>query len=160
MNQPENHRLEKWIRYALIVLAVLLVVLLIILFWQYQALRRQQWLDSRELHSALFLEHHAPLPVSEAGVIRPWMTFDYLDKLFALPPEYLKARLGITASNYPWLTLSSYATEQHLDAATFLNEVENAVLGYPSSSTPTSPVTATSTGAGAYVPARANDASA
>jgi hypothetical protein len=126
---------EKWIRYALIVLAGVLAALLIFLFFQYQSLRRQQVLGMHQLHAAFFLEHHAPLPVSDAGVIRSWMTFDYVNKLFALPPDYLKAQLHIVDSRYPRYTIST----------AFLGQVQNAVRNYASSSkavmtsTPVSP---------------------
>jgi hypothetical protein len=143
---PENHKMEKRIRYALIIFAAILVVLLIVLFLQYQALRRQQLIDTHQLRSTLFLEHHAPLPTSDATIIRPWMTFDYLNKLFALSPNYLKTQLNISASSYPRLTISGYASAAHLDATTFLIEVEHAVRDYASSSTPSG---ATSTGASA-----------
>lgn len=130
---------EKWIRILLIALTGVLAVLLIFVFAQYRALQQEQLVGARQLRAALFLEHHAPLPVSFASTIRTWMTFDYVNKLFALPPQYLENQLGIAvSSSYPRTTISNYAKSIQLDPAIFLNKVEDAVRMYMPISTPTS----------------------
>jgi hypothetical protein len=134
----ENRAIEKHIRYALIILSGIFVLLLIFLFWQYESLRREQLLDSRHLRSAAFLQHHAPLPVSDAAIMKSWMTFDYINKLFALPASYLRDELQIANSHYPHLTIADYAKSQSLNAAVFLNEVEQAVERYRASSSSSS----------------------
>ena len=121
---------NRYIRYALIILAVILLILVVFLVANYLSLRRQQFISMRELHFSELLEHHAPLAVSSAEIIRSWMTFDYVNKLFALPPNYLQAQLQITNSHYPKLTISSYAKSENLNVATFLGEVETAIRNY------------------------------
>ncbi len=37
------------------------------------------------------------------------MTFDYVNHLFTLPPQYLETTLGITDGRYPRLTIEEYA---------------------------------------------------
>lgn len=125
--------MEKNIRYILIGLTIILTALVIVLFLQYRALQQQTAGDLRA-RSALFLENHAPLPVADAGTVRSWMTFDYINKLFGLPPAYLKSRLDISASSsYPRMTLSGYAKNQQLDLATFVTNVQDAVRGFSTS---------------------------
>ena len=130
---------RRFIRSILIVLAVVLLILVVLLIANYLSLRRQQLINLRELHFSELLDHHTPLPVSSAGIIRSWMTFDYVNKLFALPPAYLQARLQITDSHYPRLTISGYAKSKNFDAAIFLSQVENAIQNY------TAPTNASST---------------
>lgn len=127
--------MARYIRWTLIILGLLLIFLLIFFMVQYQAVRRQEALTARELHWSLLLEHHAPLPVSEGNIIRSWMTFDYINKLFGLPPGYLKTQFGIsTTSSYPRLTISGYAKSESASTTMMLDEVQNAVQGYASSS--------------------------
>ena len=130
--------MARYIRWALIGLAAVLVVLLIFFIVQYQNLRQQEILTTRALHWSMVLEHHAPLAPSEAGIIRSWMTFDYINKLFALPTGYLQTQLQISDAHYPRLTISSYAKTENASTTAFLGEVENAVRNYVGSSTPSS----------------------
>ena len=110
---------ERDIRYALIILGAILLVLAVFLVANYLSLRRAQVINAREMRASALFAHHAPLAASDAGIIRSWMTFDYVNKLFALPSEYLQAQLQINNTHYPRLTIGSY-----------LSEVENAVRNY------------------------------
>jgi hypothetical protein len=124
--EPSSNRAERYIRYTLIILGAFLVVFLVFLIAQYQVLRREQ----------IAARHHGPLPVADANFIRPWMTFDYVNKLFMLPPDYLQMQLHITDRRYPRITLSSYASSNHLVQSVFVAEVEYAVGKYSTSTTP------------------------
>ena len=144
MEEREDHKGERHIYYALIALGAVLVVLFVFFVGQYRALRHTQILEAHEARLSAILSHHVPLPTSEANTIHSWMTFDYVDKLFALPSNYLETQLSINNSHYPRLTISSYATAEHIDQTTFLVSVENAVRGY-ASSTPEHVVSTTAT---------------
>ena len=138
--------MERRIRLTLLVLALLLAVLLVVLFFQYRALERQQLIGLHQLRAALFLEHHAPLPPTDASSIRPWMTFDYINKLFALPPEYLRIELHIaTSSGYPRLTVSNYAKMNQMDANAFLLQLESVIRSATSSIPTAAPAIASGT---------------
>jgi len=134
-NHKSANRMERSIRILLIILAAILAILLVFLFAQYQSLRRQQILNARALHWSLLLRNHAPLPQSDANVIRSWMTFDYVNRLFGLPADYFKNQLNITDTHYPRLTISSFAKDAGLDASTTLDEVQSAVREYRSPNT-------------------------
>jgi len=109
----------RYIRYTLIVLGVVLLLLVVFLVANYLSLWRARINDAREMRLSALLAHHGPLPLTDASIIRSWMTFDYVNKLFGLPPEYLQQQLQITNTRYPRLTIGSD-----------LGEVETAVQNY------------------------------
>ena len=68
--------------------------------------------------------------------IEDWMTFNYLNHVFDLPPIYLENILQIQDVRYPNISIRQYAESRHLDDATFLAQVR-AVLALPAAtSTP------------------------
>ncbi len=69
-----------------------------------------------------------PLPDADAGLVRPWMTFDYINHLFSLPTDYLKADLNVNDSRYPNLSVSEYAESLSTSSPSFLDAVREAVL--------------------------------
>lgn len=134
--------MEKRVRYALVVLALILAVLLVVLLFQYRSLQQQQLVSAHQLRVALFLEHHAPLPASDANVVRSWMTFDYINRLFALPTPYLQTQLNVaTSSGYPRITLSEYAEKQNVSSTIILDQVENAIRAFSTSTASSSAAT-------------------
>lgn len=119
-----------YFKWALIVLTGILIILLILLFVQYESLRRGQAIGAHEFEWSQALEQRAPLSVSDADLVRAWMTFDYLNKIFALPENYLYEQLKIADTHYPHITISGYAKNANLDQTIFLNQVENAIRDY------------------------------
>ncbi len=129
-NRNGTRHMERIIRWALAALAAILLALFAILFVQYQAMRNAASPNQRELRWSWTLERRAPLPVSEAPLIHAWMTFDYVNYLFALPPSYLRTRLGIGDVRYPRLGIGDYAEKKGMNVDTFLSKVQAAVRGY------------------------------
>jgi hypothetical protein len=127
MTPNNERRLIDWIIAAL---GIILAVLLFLLVRQYQTLRRESIISARESWLTNALKNHPHLTASDASVIRTWMTFDYLNKLFILPPEYLKAQLSITDPAYPKLTVGKFAKDINQSASSTLTEVQNAVGQY------------------------------
>ena len=62
--------------------------------------------------------------------IQSWMTFDYLNTIFKLPPAYLKTSLVITDTSYPNLHIGAYAHDAHLTQAQALAKVQEAITAY------------------------------
>ena len=62
--------------------------------------------------------------------IQPWMTFDYINRVFHLPPEYLKGHLNITDRHYPRLQIRHYTGANRLDTQQFVTDVRTAVEQY------------------------------
>lgn len=140
MENQNGHRdrEQRWLRAAIIALAIVLAVLVVFLFFQYRALRRENLLNARSWRWTPFLGSRAPLPVVDASAIRAWMTFGYVNHLFALPPAYLKAKLGIVDARYPNLTVSAYASEAGIAPDAALAAVQGAVqdLAAPTTTAP------------------------
>lgn len=64
--------------------------------------------------------------------IQPWMTFDYLNKTFNLPEDYLKVSLNITDKSYPNITIRHIVRELKTTDISYLNSVVKAVESYQS----------------------------
>ena len=133
------HGLERYIRYTLIIFAAILIALVVFFVAEYESLRRAQIIDAHHFEISQLLAHHTPLAPSEASaVVRSWMTFEYLNKIFALPPEYLQQQLQIKSASYPRVTISSFAKSANVDSAAMLDQVDRAIESYTATSTATS----------------------
>jgi hypothetical protein len=132
----------RYVKYAIIVLVAALVFLLFFLVRDYRSLRRTQVIGARELFLSAIVKNHGHLTVNSVTMVRSWMTFDYINQLFGIPSDFLKAQMSIADSRYPKLTLSGYAKTEHVTSVTIVNEVEAAIQNYFATSPP---ATATST---------------
>lgn len=130
-----ERRLIDWLIAAL---GIILAVLLFFLIQQYRALRRESIMSAHESWLMNALKNHPHLTSADADAIHAWMTFDYLNKLFNLPPEYLKSQLSISNPGYPKLTIDEFAEGVHQGASSTLVNVQNAVRQYLSAPTNTS----------------------
>ncbi len=68
--------------------------------------------------------------------ISSWMTFDYINKVFNLPPAYLKEKLLVNDTRYPLLTLRQYSRRTKISTNGFIINLQNAVKAYLTPSTP------------------------
>ncbi|MFA6999778.1 MAG: hypothetical protein WC241_01545 [Candidatus Paceibacterota bacterium] len=62
--------------------------------------------------------------------IKPWMTFNYLNVVFKLPPDYLKNTLNITDIRYPNISINTYIKHHNLPPQIFLYDIEKAITNY------------------------------
>lgn len=127
---PHDHHIARDIKYALITLVVVLIALVAVLFVEYRSLRKAQIDNMRESFFTNFIQRQGNLTVADANFIRTWMTFDYINKTFNLPGDYLKTQLKISDTRYPRLSISGYMKSQNLGSSTFLNSVIGAVGNY------------------------------
>ncbi|HUC31199.1 MAG TPA: hypothetical protein VMR99_00715 [Candidatus Paceibacterota bacterium] len=121
---------RRYLRYAIIILAILLIILGILLVREYLTLRREQIINARELQLSAILKSHGPLTADDVAVIQPWMTFSYINTLFKISPDYLKTNLSISDLSYPQLSLSEYANYENVDVITVMNQVEDSLYNY------------------------------
>jgi hypothetical protein len=135
MSGNGTNTIGRYIKYAIIFLAVLLVVLSFFLIRDYVSLRREQIIGARELRLSNLLKDHGPLTAADVTVIRPWMTFSYINTLFKIPPDYLKTDLSVTDPSYPQLSLYGYAKYQHADITTVVNQVERSLSDHLTAAT-------------------------
>ena len=125
----ENHE-SRYIGYAIATLAILLAILIFFLAREYRTLRHESIVNARETQLINIFKNHSHLTESDSSVIRSWMTLDYVNRLFNLPPPYLQQTLRVTDPNYPRLTIGKLATETHGIAASTTAEVQAAVSNY------------------------------
>ena len=138
MTAHATEKILKYLKYAIVALGVVLVTLAGLLVWNYLSLARAQLINARELRLSAMVRSHGPLTANDVGLIRPWMTFDYINTLFKVSPDYLKTQLSITDTSYPRLSISGYAKYEQTSSATVLDEVENSLAAYLASHAPTS----------------------
>jgi len=137
MTPPQRPNGEKrLIDWLIALLGIVFAVLLFFLVRQYEILRREAVVNARESWLANAFKNHPHLTASDTNVIRSWMTFDYLNKLFDLPPEYLQTELPVPDSAYPKLTISKFAKDTHQAASSTLQEVQNVIQQYLASPVP------------------------
>jgi len=86
---------------------------------------------SRHFLNAFNTRAKPPIPVSQADLIRTWMTFAYVNKAFNLPGDYLRNMLEITDRAYPNIAIRALAERQHLLPDAYLESVKEAIRQYP-----------------------------
>jgi hypothetical protein len=75
----------------------------------------------------------------DVASISDWMTFDYLNRIFKLPPTYFKDVLGITDARYPRLSIRRYATTDLLNPGAAVEDVQAAIRNYQAATPTTKP---------------------
>ena len=62
--------------------------------------------------------------------IQGWMTFNYLNFIFKLPPSYLQKYFQITDTHYPNAQIARYARVHKLDPVALVKNIQTAVAEY------------------------------
>ena len=136
MAKSIGDRMMTFIKYALVLLGVIFIVLIFFLIREATSLERSQMISERKAEFSNFLSaHHGPMTIGDVGIIAPWMTFDYINKLFKLPPDYLKTSLNISSSKYPQISISGYAKSDGVAKTIIVSEVQAALRNYFNNST-------------------------
>lgn len=78
-------------------------------------------------HEQSHTEHPVTVTIDS---IQPWMTFNYLNVVFRLPPTYLQNALAITDPRYPNMRIDSYTRVRKLDPSFFLQNLKKALTSY------------------------------
>lgn len=122
MGENIRNNLGAYLKWTIVVLIILLVVLGIFFYHEYSQLRKAQ--IANDIHRGV------PLTADDVDIVRPWMTFDYVNRIFNVSSTYLKNDLSITDPAYPHTTLSSYAQYSHIDPTLLTTQVEGALDNY------------------------------
>ncbi len=69
-------------------------------------------------------------PPTSSIAIGSWMTFNYLNVVFKLPPDYLRQQLAITDNRYPNVSIDAYSRRNHLDSQAVLLSIQKAIDSY------------------------------
>lgn len=112
----------KKISYPLLLsCAILLLFILTIIFLkQYSHIRNAGNFHVRQTRSNL----------TDVNKIQKWMTFDYINRSFVLPPEYLKNELTIISDDYPKITLTKASLLKGEAPDKFIEDVKVSVQKY------------------------------
>jgi len=129
MNDSPSKKAHHILKVALGVALAAIVILSILLIRQYQHVRRMGYVGR---YQSLFSSLHGsgPLTAAYASSTEAWMTFDYINRAFAMPPQYLKTTLEITDSRYPRLTIAKYAQSVGLSQAVATQKVQDAIRAF------------------------------
>jgi hypothetical protein len=71
-----------------------------------------------------------PLNPHDLEFLSDWMTFTYINKIFALPQAELQTSLGIASSGYPNITVRKAALERGEKPAALLARVKENITLY------------------------------
>ena len=128
-NSTQKERKSKNIWIVLAVAAFLLAIFFLANI--FQDFRRHGFFgppNSRNLHKRMDLSE-----------IRGWMTFDFINKAFVLPPDYLKSELGITDKKYPNITVDGWAKNNQESSSALLDKIKKIIQNFPNPSSPKNP---------------------
>ncbi len=124
---------DKKVRAVLaVILVILVVVLILLLSVAVRDVRRAKTLEQADMtRSTLSTERRSgPLSKVEVGDIAGWMTFDYVNYLFALPPQYLETTLSINDPAYPHISLNGWARHSNQNRPAVVQAVQSAVAAH------------------------------
>ena len=114
---------------ALVTLLVVVALFLSARFYLFDYILSGRAINSDKIFNEFVVQHH-PITISDVKYIRQWMTFEYIDRVFALPNDYLKTTLNITNTKYPRIAVARYAKEENISVDSFLGQVKDAVNQY------------------------------
>lgn len=73
---------------------------------------------------------HRPINANDISTVQSWMTFDYINKVFKVPSDYLKNSLGISDSSYPNETIGHYARSKKEKSSAVLLQAQEVLHNY------------------------------
>jgi hypothetical protein len=125
-NETGHENAPRFVTYALIILTGALIYLCVSFYREFSQLPRLQ-IPANRLGWIFPFRRRLPLAQSDVSMIQSWMTFDYINRVFNIPADYLRTALHVSDSAYPRIPLSRYAKNHAVDPAAFLDQVKNAV---------------------------------
>ncbi len=129
---------RKNVSIAVGVLVAVLIALCVLSVKDFRQLRRTAFFGARMNTLAAIRSRHGHMTTADVDLIQTWMTFDYLNAVFMLPPDYLRESLHITDARYPFLTLTKFARGAGVDQNTVLARTQDEVRQWLASTTPRS----------------------
>ena len=66
----------------------------------------------------------------DISIVRAWMTFDYINKMFHIPDTYLQTTLAIDNKKYPRITVKRLAQEQGKSVDQMLKETKDQIHAF------------------------------
>ena len=118
------------LKVALAIAIVAVIILGVLFIQEYRHIQKLNYISIHRQTLLRSLHGSGPLTAADATSTEAWMTFGYINRAFVLPQTYMETNLGITDSRYPRLTITEYAKDAGLSAATALSKVQDAIRAY------------------------------
>ena len=140
MNQNINQPTTRGVKIGRIIITIVLMVIIILSFYysyhEYSHIQRRNLIATyRSKITTIINRNHSALSAKDVSYISSWMTFDYINKIFKLPPAYLKQTMAINNPTYPLITINQYARRTAMNNASLVKIVQDNVSAYFASST-------------------------
>lgn len=136
----EMKRLKPWLKkHKLVIIVIVIIVALFFAIYYFIDSLKESYSegDLRPLYYYHRIDDHAVLQRAPTHLsvndIQPWMTFDYINVVFKIPPSYLKNILGISDTHYPNIRLDWYARSYGIEQSVLLRTVKQYVTTYTES---------------------------
>lgn len=104
---------------ALIIAAFILGAVSHSVFSDYIRIRHENYLYQR-------VQDRTNVPAN-VELIRSWMTFSYINRIFNLPVDYLKNELGINDPDYPGVSISKAAKAGNISTSRYTDKVKDII---------------------------------
>jgi hypothetical protein len=132
MNHNHTPLYKRIVIFIIAVLLTLLLILCLVLFRKYEQVASMHIINPRTViyHNQM----PRPMTIATVGLIQSWMTFQYIDQAFNIPPQYLQSSLHISDLRYPRIPIGRYAMQNGVSQAVFVQQVKDAVTDYLNSS--------------------------
>lgn len=114
-----------------IYITILLLLCLISLISFISSIKKLSQSGALETENKLRKNPAYPYILNNVNNITPWMTFDYLNVVFKLKPEYLKKTLKISDPKYPNIRIDRYIKHNNLNSKFFLDTIKQSITNYP-----------------------------
>ncbi len=119
----KNHR-NKVIVSILILLSIIFFISFISTVEKYKR-SGELGIDYRINGQPTYRHHKARL-----NDIRTWMTFNYINVIFKLHPDYLKNMFNISDPQYPNIRIDRYLKRNNINPIEFQIKLEEAITNY------------------------------
>lgn len=123
-------RKHKFRFYMLLIVVIsALVVSAMLLFAHFRRLRAHRaFRPPPALREFIRTPQSVPrLGIDDVSAIRPWMTFEFLNRAFGLPDDYLRRMLSVMSDRYPKIPIGKEAKESGVQIDVYISNLQDAV---------------------------------
>lgn len=129
----KDRRNKRSLGILLFILVTLFVFICFVFIREYLLLQHEGVLRVHQLRNNITqypIASTSPLQISNVEMIENWMTFDYINESFQLPPSVLQDGLHIIDPHYPRMSIRRAARERGTSRDIYLLEVKTVIREY------------------------------
>lgn len=128
----KRHIPHKFIPYVYILLGILMAMFLLLTYFlvrEYYALSTFRSIHGKHTAESGRKMRHV-LGARDIALISPWMTFEYVSRVFDIPVSYIQKQMSIDDTAFPRITLYRYARHKGYEGDAFVGQVREVVGEY------------------------------